>query len=90
MRNAECGVLDTQWVQWGYLIHFDRGSANGRLPDFESGDGGSIPPPRAQFCREPNEQASVFFETVTKHYPGVASARTGVRPQALALRGVQL
>ena len=65
VRNAECGVLDTQWVQWGYLIHFDRGSANGRLPDFESGDGGSIPPPRAQFCREPNEQANVFCETVT-------------------------
>ncbi len=26
----------------------DRGSASGRLPDFESGDGGSNPPPRTE------------------------------------------
>ena len=49
MRKLECGVRNRQnSALEGSAFRMIRGSANGRLPDFESGDGGSNPSPRAE------------------------------------------
>jgi hypothetical protein len=45
--SASC-ALGRRWRHWSSPV---RGSASGRPPGFEPGDGGSSPPPRA--CRRP-------------------------------------
>lgn len=44
--SVECGIVRA--LLPGFSLSIIRGSANGRLPDFESGDGGSNPSPRTE------------------------------------------
>ncbi len=48
IRNLEFGIQSAERLRHCNMLHLDRGSAKGRLPDFGSGDGGSNSSPRAE------------------------------------------